>query len=192
MYDIRAISPPPTRFYSGLFVGLVIAALLLDSSEITAKGPEVTKGSDLRSCIVDVGENGACLYGNWLSGRVDLRIEGCNVFLGGILVFPKYTGKGQAARDSVCADHMLRKAQNRYEYLQDVFAWDRLYLVAPNLTQNIPETVRQSQRFLEEIAEAIARQEPITNDNWDSSNVLFSSMAELIRKPIPVAKCSGF
>ena len=169
-----------------------IAVLLLAVASVRATAGVDPDESSRQSCIVDVGVEGACLYGNWLSGRVVLRLEECNVFLDGFFVYPGFDGVGTTTPDSLCAGHMIRRARGCYEYLQDVFAHGRLYLVGPGITQNIAPNTRASQQFLGEIAEARARKTPITNENWGSSNILLSAMAELIRRPIPVEECGGF
>lgn len=143
------------------------------------------------SCVVDVGERGVCMYGHWLSREVELRLEGCNVFVGEFMAFPGVPPEGVTGRDEDCEEHMLKKAAGRYDLVRTILELGRLYVVTSFSTHNYPVSRRYSVEVQDAIARATEAKSPISAENWESS-ALWPSVAEQIRQPLLLSKCGGF
>ncbi len=176
------------RKYAGAI--LAVATLAIGAPGLCG-GEDSTTAPGVLFCHVDVGERGVCLYGHWLSGDVEIRYEGCNVFIGGFLAHPPIPENGVGDQCFDCPEHMIEKALGRYWMIKKILEWGRLYIVSPWSTENISLSTRHSQEFQADIARAIASEEPITADNWDSRYIP-SYVAEQFRRPMPLAKCGGF
>lgn len=167
-----------TRWLLGLVVVVMFA--------ISPSAQAIAECSCDSSFTVDVGDNGVCMYGHWLSGEVVVCLDECRVFIDGFAEYPKATPGGVPVAE--CSENRRRIAESRYNSLITILTSGRLYLVTTYKTMHYPLDIRQSDDVQQAIAAMRSAPNKINKEDWVSTLVTYG-FAEALRVPMDIGLC---
>ncbi len=144
-----------------------------------------------KSSIIDVGINGVCMYGHWLSGEVEIRLEKDHIILGGFIAYPTVPKQGVEGLTTDLPDYFIEKAEKKFGLLCKIMRSGRLLIKTSGVRRHVGTTTRNSESFWDIIETAKNSTHELTNENWPFTEI-YSSEAEQIRSPIPLSRCGGY